>query len=134
MDAFFGSWTLVTSDNFEKYMEALGLPPAMKEYGQNMKAVVIFSQDGDYIVKKTKMYEATNRTFTFTFKLGEEFDESTIDFRVCKSVLNLEGGKLIHLQKWDGKEATTISEIQDGKLIITFILGDIVSVRTYERI
>ncbi|KAG7316230.1 hypothetical protein KOW79_019771 [Hemibagrus wyckioides] len=92
------------------------------------------SQDGDYIVMKIKMFEAINRTFTLTFKLGEEFDESTIDFRVCKSVLNLEGGKLIHLQKWDGKEATTISEIQDGKLIITFILGDIVSVRTYERI
>ncbi|XP_058234832.1 fatty acid-binding protein, brain-like isoform X2 [Hemibagrus wyckioides] len=119
MDAFFGSWTLVTKENANEYMEAL---------------VVIFSQDGDYIVKKIKMFEAINRTFTLTFKLGEEFDESTIDFRVCKSVLNLEGGKLIHLQKWDGKENTTIYEVQDEKLIITLIFRDIVSVWTFVKI
>ncbi|XP_058234833.1 fatty acid-binding protein, brain-like isoform X3 [Hemibagrus wyckioides] len=113
MDAFFGSWTLVTKENANEYMEAL---------------------DGDYIVKKIKMFEAINRTFTLTFKLGEEFDESTIDFRVCKSVLNLEGGKLIHLQKWDGKENTTIYEVQDEKLIITLIFRDIVSVWTFVKI
>ncbi|KAK3517009.1 hypothetical protein QTP70_029971, partial [Hemibagrus guttatus] len=121
MDAFFGSWTEVTKENANEYMESLGLPPAMRDYMWNMKSAVIFSQDGDYIVIKVKMYDASNRSFTLRFKLGEEFEESTIDFRVCKSVLNLEGGKLVHLQKWDGKEATTIHEIQDGKLILVRI-------------
>ncbi|XP_058234835.1 fatty acid-binding protein, brain-like [Hemibagrus wyckioides] len=134
MDAFFGSWTVVARENINEYMEALGMPPAMREYLWNMKSGVIFSQDGDDIIMKIKMYEASNRCFTLTFKLGQEFDESTLDFRVCKSVWNLEGGKLVHLQKWDDKENTSIYEIQDGKLILTLKFGDIVSVCTYERI
>lgn len=31
--------------------------------------------------------------------------------------INLEGGKLIQVQKWGVKEAQTVREIQDGKMI-----------------
>lgn len=45
---------------------------------------MIFSQDGDNIVMKIKTYETTTKSVTLSFKLGEEFDENTIDFRYCK--------------------------------------------------
>ncbi|KAF5885350.1 fatty acid-binding protein, brain, partial [Clarias magur] len=94
------------------------LPDAMIRYGINMTVLSTFSQDGEYFSIKVKMYEDTNRSFTVSFKLDEEFNQTTIDFRVCKTVFNLEGGKLTEVQKWDGNEATTIREIQDGKMIM----------------
>lgn len=111
MDAFIGSWRLVSSANFDEYMEALGkffsysawksiaisangkvfiknifagLLPAMRHYGNNMTTVLIFSQDGDDIVIKTKMYGTINRSITVSFKLDEEIDEHSVDFRLCK--------------------------------------------------
>ncbi|XP_053344664.1 fatty acid-binding protein, brain-like [Clarias gariepinus] len=133
MDAFLGSWKMVDSVNFDKYLDALGLPDVMKRYGINVKVLYAFSQDEEYINIKVKMYEDTNRTFTVSFKLGQEFDETTIDFRACRTVFNLEGGKLIEVQKWEGNEGTTTYEIQDGKMIMTLFLGDVVSVRTFEK-
>lgn len=56
----------------------------MIEYGRNMTTVVTFSEDGDYITMKIKMYGAGDRSFTLTFKLGEEFEENTMDFRVSR--------------------------------------------------
>ncbi|TWW54372.1 Fatty acid-binding protein, brain [Takifugu flavidus] len=53
-----------------------------------------------------------------SFKLGEEFDETTADDRNCKSTVSLEGDKLVHVQKWDGKETTFVREIKDGKMVM----------------
>ncbi|TUF87437.1 Fatty acid-binding protein, brain [Bagarius yarrelli] len=117
MEAFFGTWQLVSTENLDQYMEALGVSPAMRKYFSNMKTTLIFSQDGDYIVLKFKMHEADNRSQTKRFKLGEEFEENTLDFRTCRAVYYLDEGKLVHVQKWDGKKVTVISEIQDRKLI-----------------
>ncbi|XP_046692393.1 myelin P2 protein-like [Silurus meridionalis] len=133
MEVFMGSWKLVSSENFDQYMDAISLSGAMKRYGSNMTTVVIFTQDGENIVIKTKMYEDTNRSYSISFKLGEEFNENTIDFRECRTVMNLQDGKLVQLQKWDGEEATIIRQVQDEKMISTFMIRDVVCVRIYEK-
>lgn len=35
-----------------------------------------------------------------------------------QSIVTLDGGKLLHLQKWDGQETTLLRELVDGKLIL----------------
>lgn len=50
-----------------------------------------------------------------------------------QSVVTLDGGKLVHLQKWDGQETTLTRELSDGKLILTLTHGNVVSTRTYEK-
>lgn len=67
------------------------------------------------------------------FKLNEEFDETTADDRKVKSVVTLKDGKLIHVQKWDGKETTLLREVDGDKLVLTLTLGDVVSTRHYEK-
>lgn len=32
--------------------------------------------------------------------------------------MTLDGGKLVHVQKWDGQETTLVRELVDGKLIL----------------
>jgi hypothetical protein len=44
-----------------------------------------------------------------------------IFFSFCcwsQSVISLDGDKLIHVQKWDGKETNLVREIKDGKMIV----------------
>lgn len=35
-----------------------------------------------------------------------------------QSVVTLDGGKLVHVQKWNGQESTLVRELVDGKLIL----------------
>lgn len=37
---------------------------------------------------------------------------------VFQSTVSLEGDKLVHVQKWDGKETTFVREIKDGKMVM----------------
>lgn len=37
---------------------------------------------------------------------------------VSQSTVSLDEDKLVHLQKWDGKETTFVREIKDGKLVM----------------
>ncbi|KFO84255.1 Fatty acid-binding protein, heart, partial [Buceros rhinoceros silvestris] len=88
------------------------------------KPTTIIEMDGDKITVKT---QSTFKSTEISFKLGEEFDETTADDRHVKetglalslqSVVTLDGGKLVHVQKWDGKETSLVRELKDGKLIL----------------
>ncbi|XP_010142222.1 PREDICTED: fatty acid-binding protein, heart-like, partial [Buceros rhinoceros silvestris] len=79
------------------------------------KPTTIIEMDGDKITVKT---QSTFKSTEISFKLGEEFDETTADDRHSKSVVTLDGGKLVHVQKWDGKETSLVRELKDGKLIL----------------
>ncbi|TWW54627.1 Fatty acid-binding protein, brain [Takifugu flavidus] len=107
VDAFCATWKLVESENFDDYMKALG-----RERDQT---TVIISLEGDKVVVRT---QSTFKNTEISFKLGEEFDETTADDRNCKSTVSLEGDKLVHVQKWDGKETTFVREIKDGKMVM----------------
>ncbi|KAM4772037.1 fatty acid-binding protein, brain [Rhinophrynus dorsalis] len=130
VDAFCATWKLIDSQNFDEYMKALGVGFATRQVGNVTKPTVIISQEGDKIFIRT---QSTFKNTEISFKLGEEFDEATADDRNCKSIVNLEGDKLVHVQKWDGKETKFVREINDGKMTMTLTFGDIVSVRQYEK-
>ncbi|KAJ8383370.1 hypothetical protein AAFF_G00221600 [Aldrovandia affinis] len=130
VDAFCATWKLVDSQNFDEYMKALGVGFATRQVGNVTKPTIVISQDGDKVTIKTL---STFRNTEICFKLEEEFDECTADDRNCKSTVSLEGDKLVHVQKWDGKETKFVREIKDGKMTMTLTFEDIQSVRTYEN-
>uniref|UniRef100_A0A8D0CMA8 Fatty acid binding protein 7 n=1 Tax=Scleropages formosus TaxID=113540 RepID=A0A8D0CMA8_SCLFO len=92
-----------------------GVGFAIRQIGNVTKPTIIISQEGDKVVVKT---QSTFKNTEISFKLGEEFDESTPDDRNCKSTVSLDGDKLVHVQKWDGKETKFVREIKDGKMIM----------------
>ncbi|CAJ0950946.1 unnamed protein product [Ranitomeya imitator] len=130
VDAFCATWKLVDSQNFDEYMKSLGVGFATRQVGNVTKPTVIISQEVDKVVIRT---QSTFKNTEISFKLGEEFDEATADDRNCKSTVNLDGDKLVHVQKWDGKETKFVREIKDDKMVMTLTFGDIVSVRQYEK-
>ncbi|XP_038584442.1 fatty acid binding protein 7, brain, a [Micropterus salmoides] len=130
VDAFCGTWKLIDSQNFDEYMKALGVGFATRQVGNVTKPTVVISQDGDKVVVKTL---STFRNTEISSKLGEEFDETTVDDRHVKSTFTMEGDKLVQVQKWDDKETKFVREIKDGKLVATLTFEGVQAVRTYEK-
>uniref|UniRef100_A0AAR2LS05 Cytosolic fatty-acid binding proteins domain-containing protein n=1 Tax=Pygocentrus nattereri TaxID=42514 RepID=A0AAR2LS05_PYGNA len=115
VDAFCATWKLVDSQNFDEYMKALGVGFATRQVGNVTKPTIVISHEGDKVVIKTL---STFKNTEISFKLGEEFDETTADDRNVKSTVTLDGDNLVHVQKWDGKETKFVREIKDGKMVM----------------
>ncbi|XP_022351918.1 fatty acid-binding protein, heart isoform X1 [Enhydra lutris kenyoni] len=141
VDAFVGTWKLVDSKNFDDYMKSLalmliifplpsGVGFATRQVANMTKPTTVIEMNGDTIILKT---HSTFKNTEINFKLGVEFDETTADDRKVKSTVTLDGGKLVHVQKWDGQETTLVRELVDGKLILTLTHGNAVCTRTYEK-
>uniref|UniRef100_A0A1A7X2U8 Cellular retinoic acid-binding protein 1 n=1 Tax=Iconisemion striatum TaxID=60296 RepID=A0A1A7X2U8_9TELE len=130
VDAFCATWKLVDSENFDEYMKALGVGFATRQVGNVTKPTIIISQEGDKVAIRT---QSTFKNTEIDFKLGEEFDETTADDRNCKSTVTLEEDKLVHVQKWDGKETSLVREVNGDKLTLTLTMGEVVCTRHYEK-
>ncbi|XP_038246214.1 fatty acid-binding protein, adipocyte-like [Dermochelys coriacea] len=129
-DLFVGIWKFVSSEKFEDYMKELGVGLATRKLGSLAKPTVTISTDGDVITIKTK---STFKNTEVSFKLGEEFDETTADDRKTKSIVTLEEGSITQVQKWDGKETTIKRKLADGKMIVEYTMNNITCTRVYER-
>ncbi|XP_007572745.1 fatty acid binding protein 4b [Poecilia latipinna] len=131
VEQFVGKWTLVSSENFDEYMKAVGMSFATRQMGNLAKPNLIISVADDGVISIKA--ESTLKTTSIQFKLNEEFDETTADGRNAKSIFTLENGKLMQKQSWEGKTTTLEREVQDGKLTAKCIMDDVVAVRTYEK-
>ncbi|XP_020788128.1 fatty acid-binding protein, heart [Boleophthalmus pectinirostris] len=129
-EAFVGTWNLKSSENFDEYMKALGVGFATRKIGGMTKPTTIISLDGEQVTVKT---QSSIKNTELSFKLGEEFDETTADDRKVKSVVNIEDGKMVHIQKWDEKETSLVREVNGNALTLTLKIGDVVSLRHYEK-
>lgn len=67
--------------DFSFPLNGLGVGFATRQVGNVTKPTVIISSEGDKIVIRT---QSTFKNTEISFKLGEEFDETTPDDRNCK--------------------------------------------------
>ncbi|XP_064444232.1 myelin P2 protein isoform X2 [Mirounga angustirostris] len=128
---FLGTWKLVSSENFDDYMKALGVGLATRKLGNLAKPRVIISKKGDVITIRT---ESTFKNTEISFKLGQEFEETTADSRKTKSIVTLSRGSLNQVQKWDGKETTIKRKLVDGKMVEECKMKGVVCTRIYEKV
>ncbi|POI20958.1 hypothetical protein CIB84_015295, partial [Bambusicola thoracicus] len=88
---------------------------ATRKLGGLSKPNVIISMKGDIVTLRT---ESAFKNTEISFKLGQQFDETTADDRKVKSVVTLEKGSLVQVQKWNGKETTIKRRLVDGKMVV----------------
>ncbi|KAL1006814.1 hypothetical protein UPYG_G00077520 [Umbra pygmaea] len=133
VEKFMGTWKLITSEKFDEYMKILGVGFATRQIGNFIKPNLLFTMDNQGMINVKS--ESTFKTIHIQFKLNEPFEETTADDRKTRTVFTLENGKLVQKQTWEGKETTIEREITgDGKLIAKCMMGDVVAVRTYEKV
>ncbi|XP_059757527.1 fatty acid-binding protein 9-like [Balaenoptera ricei] len=130
-EPFLGTWKLVSSENFDEYMKQLGVSAAVQNFAGLAKPRITISTDRDKVNIKT---ESSFKNTEISFKLGEEFDETTSDNQKVKSIITLDGGSMIHFQKWLGKETTIKGQIVDGNMVVEYIMNNIVSIGIYKKV
>ncbi|XP_068584598.1 fatty acid-binding protein, heart [Cebidichthys violaceus] len=130
VNAFSGIWNLKESVKFDEYMKKLGVGFATRQVGNMTKPTTIISVDGDKVTVKT---QSSLKNTEVSFKLGEEFDETTADDRKVKSLVTVDDGKLVHVQKWDGKETSLVRSVNGNALTLTLTMDDVVSTRHYVK-
>ncbi|KAF5926351.1 hypothetical protein HPG69_011482 [Diceros bicornis minor] len=133
----------LTTDNprFEQHAQALSravefayflfTQPDLSLICKSAKPTIIISASEDRGNIKT---ESSFKNSEISFKLGEEFDETTADNRKVKSIITVDGGSMIHVQKWLGKETTIKRQIVDGKMVVKYTMNNTVSTRVYEKV
>lgn len=125
--AFIGKWKLTESNNFDEFLKALGVGLAWRKLGQTSKPTVEIKAEGDdWSIKTHTMLKTTELKFT----LGKEFDENRMDGTTVKSLVTLDGNKLVQKQFGD-KEVTITREVKDGHLEVTCALEGVTAVRKY---
>lgn len=124
-------YKLESSENFEEYMKALGVGLIMRKMGNSISPTVELKKEGDeYTFNTTSTFKNT----TIKFKVGEEFDEETVDGRKVKSVCTFESDdKLIHEQKGD-KPSTIVREFTEDTMNAIMTVGEIVCKRLYKSV
>uniref|UniRef100_A0A8C3Q0U9 Cellular retinoic acid binding protein 2 n=1 Tax=Chrysolophus pictus TaxID=9089 RepID=A0A8C3Q0U9_CHRPC len=137
MPNFSGNWKMKSSENFEELLKALGVNMMLRKIAvaAASKPAVEIKQDGESFYIKTS---TTVRTTEISFRIGEEFEEQTVDGRPCKSLAKWESeNKMVceqRLLKGEGPRTGWSRELtNDGELMQTMTADDVVCTRVYIR-
>uniref|UniRef100_A0A8V0X7J3 Fatty acid binding protein 5 n=1 Tax=Gallus gallus TaxID=9031 RepID=A0A8V0X7J3_CHICK len=108
-----------------------GVGMAMRKMGSMAKPDVYIIKEGDTITVKT---ESTFKTSQFSFKIGEKFEENTLDGRKTQTLVSLkDDGSLIQEQEWDGKKTVITRKLVDGQLVVECDMNGVKCVRVYQK-
>ncbi|XP_031628810.1 fatty acid-binding protein, muscle-like [Contarinia nasturtii] len=121
------AYKLTDSKNFDKYLKVFGVGFIQRKLVNSITTTIELKKDGDLytLVTSTKF-----GPLTISFKLDEEFVERIADGRQLKSIITMDGNKMIHKQLSD-PPATIIREFDENDLVETMTIGDVVCVRKY---
>merc|ERR1711990_432126 len=137
MDAFKGTYTRTSADNYEEMLKVLEVNFLLRKAATVSTPQMDVTEEGGVWTIKTS---TTLKTMELKFKLGEEFDETTPDGREVTAVVNLEGGKLVTVQKAkkEGQKSTRSVREMNGadEMIYTMTIdgSDVVCVQKFKRV
>ncbi|XP_027893096.1 fatty acid-binding protein, intestinal-like [Xiphophorus couchianus] len=122
--AFNGTWKIDRNENYDKFMEQLGVNVVKRKLGEHDNLKLTFEQNGDkFHIKES----STFRTKEIDFTLGVQFDYSTADGTDLVGTWVLEGDTL----------KGTFNRKDNNKLLITtrsLVGGELVQSYSYEGV
>ena len=139
MEAFTGKFVLVSAEQYDQFLKAIGVGFLLR------KAIPCFTPSieiaeayGDlWNVKTSTIF----KTFEIEFKLNEEFDETTPDGREVKSLVTVEDGTLVWLEraKKEGVASTKTVVCMENEDMIVFSytvegFPDLVCTQKFKRV
>ena len=125
-----GIWKLVDGKNFDDYLKSLSVYFATRQVATMTNLPHHWSEWRHNHHKNTKhlqehrdLLQAGNGVWWD----NSRWQEGQIPCDV------LDGGKLVHMQKWNGQEKTLVQETVDGMPILTPTQGSAVCTHTYKK-
>ncbi|XP_007978808.1 retinoid-binding protein 7 [Chlorocebus sabaeus] len=127
-----GTWTLLSSDNFEGYMLALGIDFATRKIAKLLKPQKVIEQNEDSFTIHTN---SSLRNYFVKFKIGEEFEEDNkgLDNRKCKSLVIWDNDRLTCVQKGEKKNRGWTHWIEGDTLHLEMFCEGQVCKQTFQR-
>ncbi|XP_068098503.1 retinoid-binding protein 7-like [Hyperolius riggenbachi] len=130
---FSGTWTMVSNENFDRYLQVLGIDIFTRNLAKLIKPQKIIEQNGDAFNIRTL---STFRSYHVQFTLGKEFEEDTkgLDNRKFKSLVSWDNGRLVCKQKGEIKNRGWIHWLDGDDLHLELHCEDQVCKQVYRRV
>ncbi|KAL6036351.1 hypothetical protein STEG23_004432 [Scotinomys teguina] len=130
--AFDGSWKVDRNENYDKFMEKMGINVLKRKVAAHDNLKLIIKQEGSkFTIKESSRF----RNIDVVFELGVNFDYTLADGTEVNGTWSLEENKLIAKFKRidNGKELIDICEISGGELIQTYIYEGVEAKRIFKK-
>ncbi|KAI4892180.1 hypothetical protein NFI96_031223 [Prochilodus magdalenae] len=130
--AFNGTWKVDRSENYEKFMEQMGINMVKRKLAAHDNLKITLEQTGEkFHVKEV----STFRTLELDFTLGVNFDYALADGTELSGSWITEGDMLkgTFTRKDNGKILTTTRKIIDGELVQTYNYEGVDAKRIFKK-
>uniref|UniRef100_A0A1A8MVA8 Cellular retinoic acid-binding protein 1 n=3 Tax=Nothobranchius TaxID=28779 RepID=A0A1A8MVA8_9TELE len=127
-----GTWKIDRNDNYEKFMEKMGINMVKRKLASHDNLKIIIEQTGD----KFHVKESSNfRSIEIDFTLGVTFDYSLADGTELTGAWSMEGDVLkgVFNRKDNGKTLTTTRTIQGDELVQSYNYEGVDAKRIFKR-
>ncbi|XP_021516745.1 fatty acid-binding protein, intestinal [Meriones unguiculatus] len=130
--AFDGTWKVDRNDNYDKFMEKMGINVVKRKLAAHDNLKLTITQEGN---KFTVKESSTFRTIEIVFELGVNFTYSLADGTELSGTWNMEGNKLVgkFTRVDNGKELLAVREVSGGELINTYIYEGVEAKRFFKK-
>merc|ERR1712172_10423 len=127
-----GTYTRVSEENYEEVLKALNVGFMLRKAALASTPTMTITEAGGQWNMVTK---TTMKSIDLKFRLGEEFDEETTDGRKCKTIVTMEGNKLITNQRatGGGKDALAVREFSDDGVVMTITVDGVSCKQVFKR-
>ncbi|KAL1772525.1 fatty acid-binding protein, intestinal [Sigmodon hispidus] len=130
--AFDGSWRVDRNENYDKFMEQMGINVVKRKLAAHDNLKLTITQEGN---KFTVKESSTFRNIEVVFELGVNFTYSLADGTELNGAWSLDGNKLIGKFKRvdNGKELIAVREISGSELIQTYTYEGVEAKRIFKK-
>uniref|UniRef100_A0A3P8UC80 Cellular retinoic acid-binding protein 1 n=1 Tax=Amphiprion percula TaxID=161767 RepID=A0A3P8UC80_AMPPE len=130
--AFNGTWKVDRSENYDKFMEQMGINLMKRKLAEHDNLKIIIEQNGDkFHVKES----STFRTKEIDFTLGVQFEYDLADGTEVAGAWEMEGDMLKgkFTRKDNGKALTTTRTLVGGELVQTYNYEGVDAKRIFKK-
>ncbi|TRY83008.1 hypothetical protein DNTS_006402 [Danionella cerebrum] len=130
--AFNGTWKVDRNENYEKFMEEMGVNMVKRKLASHDNLKITLEQTGDKFQVKES---STFRTLEINFTLGVTFDYSLADGTELTGAWVMEGDTLkgTFTRKDNGKVLTTTRNIVGDELVQVYSYEGVEAKRIFKR-
>ncbi|XP_007950565.1 fatty acid-binding protein, intestinal [Orycteropus afer afer] len=130
--AFDGTWKVDRSENYDKFMEKLGVNAVKRKLAAHDNLKLIITQEGN---KFTIKESSTFRSIEIVFDLDVNFNYSLADGTELSGTWSQEGNKLVGKFKRvdNGHALNTVREIINGELVQTYTYEGVEAKRIFKK-